>query len=126
MIVSCIEIYLADSFWILRSAIVQDPIQMARLCLVSLAADDHHLVELIQPLGEGTPAFGALTRDQKLHHLCFGVSSCAVADALIDEYRLLPVTDWQPAVLFRGRLVRFAYTRHRELVEFVADGYSGG
>jgi hypothetical protein len=30
------------------------------------------------------------------------------------------VTSWQPAVLFGGRPVRFAYSRNRKLLEFLA------
>lgn len=126
ILVRDIESYLTSSFWSLRSPVVHDPIQRARLCLVSIAKDDSHLVELIEPIGEGSPTYRALARGQKLHHLCFRVSCPQIADGLIDKYRLLPVTEWQPAVLFEGRPVRFAYTQYRELVEFVADECAEG
>jgi hypothetical protein len=37
------------------------------------------------------------------------------------EKRLLPITTWEPAELFGGRAIRFAYSRNRELLEFLAD-----
>ncbi len=55
------------------------------------------------------------------HHLCFEVANTADADEFIEANRLLPITHWQPAVLFGGRRVRFAYSRQRELIEFLAD-----
>lgn len=121
ILVHHIEDYMATSFWTLQSPIVYDPIQKARLCLVCIPTDDNHLVELIEPIGEGSPAFRALHKGQKQHHICFETPSTQVAETFMNKYRLLPVTKWEPAVLFRGRLVRFAYTRNRELVEFVAD-----
>ncbi len=45
--------------------------------------------------------------------------------ALMRERRLLPVTPWQPAVLFGGRTVRFVYSRNRELLELFADAGAG-
>jgi hypothetical protein len=121
LLVQHIETYLENSFWSLRSPIVYDPIQKARLCLVGLATDDGHLVELIEPEGEQSRTYRAFANGQRQHHICFWVPDRAVADALFSAYRFLPVTDWEPAPLFEGRPVRFAYTRNRELLEFVAD-----
>jgi methylmalonyl-CoA/ethylmalonyl-CoA epimerase len=119
MLVENIDTYLENSFWCLQSPIVYDPIQKCRLCLVSMQADNDHLVELIEPVGENSPVYQALIRGEKLQHLCLEMPTRRDVDAFIREYRLLPVTDWEPAELFQGRLIRFAYTRNRELMEFV-------
>lgn len=116
-----IETYLDNSFWELKTPIVYDPIQKVRLCLVSIQQDHNHLVELIEPVGADSPIHLSLTKGQKLHHLCFEVQHCKVADEIIQKYRFLQVTDWQPAVLFDQRPVRFVYTRYRELMEFLAN-----
>ncbi len=119
LLVEDIEIYLKKSFWHLKSPIVYDPIQKCRLCVVSIQADDDKLVELVQPVGQDSPVYRSLKSGQKLHHLCFEMADTETADEYIREYHLLPITKWQPAILFDGWLVRFAYTRHRELVEFL-------
>ena len=63
----------------------------------------------------------ALERGGGWHHVCYEVPTRADADERIASLRLLPVTDWAPAVLFEGRSVRFVYTRNRELLEFVTE-----
>jgi hypothetical protein len=122
LLVEDIETYLKKSFWRARSPIVYDPIQKCRLCLVSIQADDDQFVELVQPVGQDSPVYRSLKSDQKLHHLCFEMTDTETADEYIREYRLLPMTKWQPATLFKGRLIRFAYTSHREIVEFLIHG----
>ena len=122
LLVDQMESYLTTSFWSRQSSIVYDPNQQARLCLVCIGEDKDRLVELIEPVGKDSPTYQALDKGQKLHHLCFEAPDTEAVDTLIEEYRLLPVTEWQRAVLFQGRPVRFAFTRNRELVEFVADG----
>ena len=121
LLVEDIEIYLEESFWRPKSPIVFDDIQKCRLCLVSIQDNDDKLVELVQPVGQESPAYRLLKSGQKLYHLCFEMADTETADDYIREHRLLPITKWQPARLFDGRLARFAYTRHRELVEFLID-----
>ena len=116
-----IENYLEDSFWELIIPTVYDPIQKSRLCLVSIPQNHNHLVELIEPVGAESPIYSALKKGQKLHHLCFETQNCKIADEIIQKYRFLQVTDWQSAVLFEQRPVRFVYSRYRELLEFLAN-----
>ena len=120
IIVANIEAYLAGSFWELRGEIMTDPLQGARLCLVGLPGEEAE-AELIEPLGEGSRVYAALQRGAGPHHLCISVPTIADGDALIRDYRLLPVTPWEPAVLFGGRGVRFVYSRGRELMELLCD-----
>jgi|GEM_PF-2883129 len=120
IIVANIEAYLANSFWELRGEIVTDPLQQARLCMVGLPGGEAE-AELIEPLGESSRVLAALKRGAGPHHLCFHVPTMTDGDALIRAYRLLPVTPWEPAVLFAGRGVRFVYSRGRELMELLCD-----
>jgi methylmalonyl-CoA/ethylmalonyl-CoA epimerase len=121
VIVANIERYLENSLWRSRGAIVHDPLQGARLCLVGLYPDMSPAIELVEPVGDGSPLREALKRGTSWHHLCLSAPTTARADELIREHRFLPVTDWTPAVLFDGRPVRFVYSRNRELVEFLAE-----
>ena len=122
LLVTDIERFLSQSIWELRGPIVSDPVQLARLCMVAPAGDAAQpLVELIEPLDENSPTWNAMKRGQRWHHVCLGVPNCNEGDQYIAERRLLPVTPWRPAVLFDGRLIRFAYSRNQELVEMISD-----
>ena len=123
LLVEDIDAHLKNGPWQLHGEIVEDPVQAARLCLVSLGenASEGALIELVQPLGEESRVWSALQRGERQHHVCFQLESRAEADELIASHRMLPVTDWEPAVLFGGSPVRFAYTRSRELLEFYVD-----
>ncbi len=120
VVVANIERALAQSLWTAHGVAVVDPIQQCRLCLATVAGGGEPYVELVEPLHEQAPPWAALQRGGGWHHVCLAVSTTAAGDALIAARRLLPVTAWQPAVLFDGRPVRFAYSRNRELLEFLA------
>lgn len=121
IVVKKIESYLDQSLWELRGQVITDPIQRSRLCLAALPTDAVAMIELIEPLEEMSPAWRALQRGLTWHHVCLSVPTMQAGDTLIREKRLLPVTLWQPAVLFSGRAIRFVYTRNRELMEFLSD-----
>jgi glyoxalase/bleomycin resistance protein/dioxygenase superfamily protein len=125
IVVADLEAYLRQSLWQPERPIVTDPIQQARLCLTTIGPGDATRVELVQPLDEHSRLWGALQRGGGFHHLCLAVATEAAGDALMRERRLLPVTPWQPAVLFGGRTVRFVYSRNRELLELFADAGAG-
>jgi hypothetical protein len=125
IVVADLEAYLRQSLWQPDRPIVTDPIQQARLCLTKIGSGDATCVELVQPLDERSRLWGALQRGGGFHHLCMAVATEAAGDTLMRERRLLPVTPWQPAVLFGGRMVRFVYTRNRELLELFADEGAG-
>jgi hypothetical protein len=120
IIVDDIDAYLAGSLWERVGEPVFDPIQGAYLCMAGLP-NQPPSIELVQPADARSPTYGALQRGTRLHHLCMTVSSAAEGDRIIREQRYLPVTPWQPAVLFGGRVVRFAYSRRRELLEFLSE-----
>lgn len=120
LVVASIEKALTQSLWTQHGEAVVDPIQQCRLCLATLAGSAQPYVELVEPLHEQAPTWATLQRGGGWHHVCLAVASPEAGDALMRERRLLPVTPWQPAVLFGGRPVRFAYSRNRELLEFLA------
>lgn len=123
LLVEDIDAQLETGLWSLHGKVVEDPVQEALLCLVSLGQRDSEesLVELVQPLSESSRVWSALQRGERQHHVCFQFATREEADAILSEQRMLPVTDWEPAVLFEGSPVRFAYTRTRELLEFYVD-----
>lgn len=99
---------------------VFDPIQKADLCLCGLdgGAD---IFELVEPKNESSATYGALKRSGGFHHVCLSVANMSEVEALTSELRVLPVTNWHPAVLFGGRGIRFYYSTNCELIEFLVD-----
>ena len=125
-IVRSVDAHLSGSLWEARSEVVTDPVQKAKLVLVSLPGDTTSpFIELVEPLGEDSPVWNALVKGGGWHHVCFEVATREEGDRLIAESRLLPVTDWVPAILFGGRSVRFVYSRNRELLELVTEELHG-
>ncbi len=120
IVVKKLESFIAAGGYELVGEIVTDPVQKARLCLIRQFGEAEAHVELVEPVGSDSPLAGALDRGGGLHHLCYEVATRSEADAFLAQRRFLPVTPWQPAVLFGGRSVRFAFTRNRELIEFLA------
>ena len=120
MVVADIEAFVRKSFWERRTEILEDPVQEALLCLVGVPGDPMS-VELIQPTSDTSPTWEALQNGGGLRHLCFAVGDKDVADEQIALHRMIPITQWVPAKLFDDECVRFAYTRNRELVEFVVE-----
>jgi hypothetical protein len=119
-----IEDYLRDSIWELKSEIVTDPLQLSRLCMVGpIGSSETPLIELIEPQGNESPTYRSAKETPGWHHVCFWLPKKDAAEEYIRKGRMLPVTPWKPAVLFDGRLVRFVYSRNRELIELVVDEY---
>jgi methylmalonyl-CoA/ethylmalonyl-CoA epimerase len=101
---------------------VSDPIQQARLCMVGLKGDPSApIVELVQPSGDQSPTYRAGAKGGGWHHVCLILANTRDGDEFAGSQRMLPVTPWQPAVLFDGRPVRFFYSRNRELIELISD-----
>lgn len=123
-IVDSIDAYLERSPFALRAGPVLDPRQGARLALVEVHASSP-AIELVEPVDETSPVWGARRRESIWHHVCLATRTRDAGDRWLRDQRLLPVTDWTPAVLFDGRPVRFVYSRNRELLELYADGDSG-
>lgn len=121
LVVPSIERYLENSVWRAYKDVVHDPLQGARLCLVGLHAEMCPAIELVEPVDEDSPVWAAMKRGTTWHHVCLEVPTKQRADELVHLYRFLTVTDWKPAVLFGGRSVRFAYSRNRELFEFLSE-----
>lgn len=126
VVVPNIERYLEKSIWRVHGDIVQDPLQGARLCMVAIHQGIDPAIELVEPVDKTSPVWASVTRGTSWHHLCLQVPSVPRGDELIRQYRLLAVTEWKHAVLFQGRFVRFAYSRNRELVEFLSEELPDG
>lgn len=96
---------------------VFDPIQQAELALYAL--DNIH-IEFICPAGEQSFTWRFLDKTGGgYHHLCYEANSLEAVDRDIRAHRMVKVLGPVPAVLFGGRQVVFAYSRNKDIVEFL-------
>jgi len=96
---------------------VFDPVQQAELALYAL--DNVH-IEFICPAGEQSFTWRFLDKDGGgYHHLCYEAPDLETAQRLMREHRMVKVLGPVPALLFGGRQVLFAYSRNKDVVEFL-------
>jgi methylmalonyl-CoA/ethylmalonyl-CoA epimerase len=96
--------------------IFEDPIQRVRLCF---AEYNGGRVELVAPLGPGSPVDAIVANGGGAYHLCFQTNDL---DAEFERLRgkgFVPASTPQPAVAFGGRRVVFLYNRVAQLIELV-------
>jgi hypothetical protein len=118
-IVADVDKYLKRSFLPAPGPTVYDPLQDADICFIDLGGGQPRL-ELIQPRSPQSRVYGAAQQQPNaLHHLCYRVSDVEEAQDRIKRYRMIPVWGPVPAVALGGQLVVFAYSRNREVIEFV-------
>lgn len=96
---------------------VVDPVQNAELALYAL--DNIH-IEFICPADDQAFTWRFLEKTGGgYHHLCYEVPDLDTVNGIIRDKRMLKVLGPVPAVLFGGRQVVFAYSRNKEVVEFL-------
>jgi methylmalonyl-CoA/ethylmalonyl-CoA epimerase len=78
-------------------------------------------IELIEPLGEGSPVDASLRKDMKLLHICYSVPDVeeALAECRAHGFHLIakPV----PAKAFAMRRIAWVFHKHFGLFELVED-----
>jgi methylmalonyl-CoA/ethylmalonyl-CoA epimerase len=94
-----------------------DDIQEADLALIQF---DNVLIELIQPMKESSFTYGFLQKGGGYHHLCYQVGSKDEAEEIIKEKKMIKVFGWVFAPLLQAMVV-FAYSKNKEVVEFVCQ-----
>ena len=119
IVVKDINGYLAHSLLMLDSQIFFDPLQQADICFLS-SGEGPVRVELIAPRNDESFVYGFLQKSGGgLHHICYQVESMAAAKEIIEEKRMVSIFGPIPAVAFSGAKVWFAYSRNKEIIEFV-------
>jgi methylmalonyl-CoA/ethylmalonyl-CoA epimerase len=94
-----------------------DDVQEADLALIQA---DNVLIELIQPVKESSFTYGFLQKGGGYHHLCYQVDSKNKAEEVIKEKNMIKVLDWVFAPLLQAEVI-FAYSKNKEVVEFVCQ-----
>ena len=105
---------------LVKSVIVKrlyDKTQEAELALIQI---DNLFIELIQPVKESSFTYNFLQKGGGYHHLCYKVDSKNKAEEIISEKKMIKILDWVYAPLLKAEVV-FAYSKNKEVVEFVCQ-----
>lgn len=96
-----------------------DPIQKANLALFKY---ENICIELIEPTSPESFTWNFLKGGgATYHHLCYEVSSVEEALGFIKQLKMIKVFGPVPAVLFDNRSVLFAFSKNKEVVEFLVS-----
>ncbi|MGB9329451.1 MAG: VOC family protein [Steroidobacteraceae bacterium] len=99
--------------------IFTDPLQRVKVTFLR-GGHQSPLLELVEPLGDDSPVRRFLGENGGgLHHLCYEVPSIPEHLARIRAGGGLIVSRPKPAVAFGGRLIAWALTREKLLLEFL-------
>ena len=97
-----------------------DPIQKVSVNFLAKSENDVAEIELVAPLGEGSPITSMLAKGGgAAYHLCFETSDIEQAVTHAKNNGCIIVSPPVPAVAFNGRRIAWIYTRSRQLFELV-------
>ncbi len=100
------------------SAPIIDPIQRVTVCFVEVSGGV--LLELVEPLGEGSPVKSIIERTRGgLYHVCYEVDHLNAEIERFRSKKCLPLGPAVPAAAFDGRRIVFVLTPQRDLIELV-------
>ncbi|MEZ5512887.1 MAG: VOC family protein [Steroidobacteraceae bacterium] len=99
-----------------------DPLQRVRVSFLCIDVNRTRL-ELVEPLGPGSPVSRFLATQGGLHHICLETLDTETSLQRVRNAGGAIVSRPKPAVAFGGRTIAWALTREKLLVEFLAvDG----
>jgi hypothetical protein len=98
---------------------VFDPVQQAKLAIYSNYGDS--FIELIQPENSKSFTWNYMmkNKDFGFHHLCYEIQDLNYLKIVEQEFKLIPILDPVPALLFENQLVAFYYSRNKTIMEFL-------
>jgi methylmalonyl-CoA/ethylmalonyl-CoA epimerase len=99
--------------------IIHDRLQRAKVTFLRTPGTGDALVELVEPAGEDSPVSRFTKKGGGLHHLCYEVGDLAEHLKFVKAARCIVVRAPQPAVAFEQRLIAWALTPERLLLEFL-------
>jgi methylmalonyl-CoA/ethylmalonyl-CoA epimerase len=101
------------------SAVFHDPLQKVKVAFLQPGSDDAVQVELVGPLGEGSPVGPFLAKGGGLHHVCYQVDDLEGHIAEMKRRKAILIRPPKPAVAFGGRRIAWMVTRERAVIEYV-------
>ena len=99
--------------------IIHDPLQGAKVAFLSTPGQGQAQIELVEPAGEDSPVRRFLEKGGGLHHLCYEVADLAEHLKTIRAAGCVVVRAPMPAAAFQQRLIAWAWTREKLLLEFL-------
>jgi methylmalonyl-CoA/ethylmalonyl-CoA epimerase len=103
-----------------RSPIYTDFVQKVRVAFVDIGHQAQ--MELVEPLGDDSPAYKALVKGGGLNHLCYEVDDIESVVKQVWENGAIVIQEPVAAVAFCGRRIAFVMGKDRILTEFVERG----
>jgi methylmalonyl-CoA/ethylmalonyl-CoA epimerase len=101
--------------------IFDDPNQRVRVAFLSTRSGDP-TIELVQPLGPGSPVNRFLEKGGGLHHICWEVDDLDAALRQFHERGAAVAGRPKPAVAFDGKRIAWVITSEKLLVELLETG----
>jgi len=99
--------------------IFHDQLQKARVTFLRTPCPTDAMIELVEPMGEGSPVFQFVQKGGGLHHLCYEVENLAVHLIKMRRSGATVVRRAVPAVAFQNRHIAWTLTREKLLLEFL-------
>lgn len=99
--------------------IIHDPLQGAKVTFLVTPGPGDAQVELVEPAGDNSPVNGFLEKGGGLHHLCYEVDDLAEQLKASRAAGCVVVRAPMPAAAFEDRLIAWAWTREKLLLEFL-------
>jgi methylmalonyl-CoA/ethylmalonyl-CoA epimerase len=99
--------------------VIHDPLQGAKVTFLRTPGADDAQIELVEPAGDNSPVSRFLEKGGGLHHLCYEVAGLAEHLKVIRAAGCVVVRAPMPAAAFQQRLIAWAWTREKLLLEFL-------
>lgn len=99
--------------------IIHDPLQGAKVTFLRTPGPGDAQIELVEPAGDNSPVTRFLEKGGGLHHLCYEVADLAEHLKAIRAVGCVVVRAPMPAAAFQQRLIAWAWTREKLLLEFL-------
>ena len=99
--------------------IIHDPLQGAKVTFLRTPGPGDAQIELVEPVGDNSPVTRFLEKGGGLHHLCYEVADLAEHLKAIRAAGCVVVRAPMPAAAFQQRLIAWAWTREKLLLEFL-------
>ena len=103
---------------LVNSTIIKGLYDEAQEAELALIQQSNIFIELILPSKISSFTYNFLQNGGGYHHICYEVSSKALAEDIIRKKRMIKVLDWVYAPLLESDVV-FAFNKNKEVVEFV-------
>ena len=100
--------------------IFEDPLQRVKVAFMTTRPGDAQ-IELVQPVGEGSPVARFLQQGGGMHHLCYEVADLEAELMAFRSRGAAIASRPKPAVAFGGRRIAWVITPEKFLVELLEE-----